>query len=188
MVHTNWLFFLSKIIELADTVSQFFNWMWHDLRFTKYYHYFCCSVLRIAAQCHCRGGLLFSIEPFLSPLSCRSHITLPDPLILTISFHLRTHYEVVALHELDSTSSIHARVTIFGYLSIVRPFAEFHQIRISLDRCKFVNCLTRFPLLLQVFFILRKKDNQVTFLHVYHHATMILNWWMAAKYIPVGQC
>jgi elongation of very long chain fatty acids protein 4 len=38
-----------------------------------------------------------------------------------------------------------------------------------------------------VFFILRKKDNQVTFLHVYHHATMIANWWMAAKYIPVGQ-
>lgn len=38
-----------------------------------------------------------------------------------------------------------------------------------------------------VFFILRKKNNQVTFLHVYHHATMIANWWMAAKYIPVGQ-
>ena len=40
----------------------------------------------------------------------------------------------------------------------------------------------------QVFFILRKKNNQVTFLHVYHHATMIINWWMAAKYVPVGQC
>jgi elongation of very long chain fatty acids protein 4 len=39
-----------------------------------------------------------------------------------------------------------------------------------------------------VFFILRKKNNQVTFLHVYHHVTMIFNWWMAAKYIPVGQC
>jgi elongation of very long chain fatty acids protein 4 len=38
-----------------------------------------------------------------------------------------------------------------------------------------------------VFFILRKKDNQVTFLHVYHHATMVVNWWMAAKYLPVGQ-
>lgn len=38
-----------------------------------------------------------------------------------------------------------------------------------------------------VFFILRKKNNQVTFLHVYHHATMIANWWMAAKYIPTGQ-
>lgn len=38
-----------------------------------------------------------------------------------------------------------------------------------------------------VFFILRKKNDQVTFLHVYHHSTMILNWWLAAKYLPVGQ-
>jgi len=38
-----------------------------------------------------------------------------------------------------------------------------------------------------VFFILRKKNDQVTFLHVYHHSTMIINWWMAAKYLPVGQ-
>ncbi|ESO02220.1 hypothetical protein HELRODRAFT_188628 [Helobdella robusta] len=38
-----------------------------------------------------------------------------------------------------------------------------------------------------VFFILRKKNSQVTFLHVYHHATMIINWWMAAKYVPIGQ-
>lgn len=38
-----------------------------------------------------------------------------------------------------------------------------------------------------VFFILRKKNNQVTFLHVYHHATMILNWWLVAKYLPSGQ-
>ncbi|XP_011484877.1 elongation of very long chain fatty acids protein 7-like isoform X3 [Oryzias latipes] len=28
-----------------------------------------------------------------------------------------------------------------------------------------------------IFFILRKKNSQLTFLHVYHHATMIFNWW-----------
>ncbi|XP_060788576.1 ELOVL fatty acid elongase 8b isoform X2 [Neoarius graeffei] len=28
-----------------------------------------------------------------------------------------------------------------------------------------------------VFFILRKKNSQLTFLHVYHHGTMIFNWW-----------
>jgi len=38
-----------------------------------------------------------------------------------------------------------------------------------------------------IFFILRKKNDQVSFLHVYHHSTMIINWWMAAKYLPVGQ-
>uniref|UniRef100_A0A8D0HUA3 Elongation of very long chain fatty acids protein n=1 Tax=Sphenodon punctatus TaxID=8508 RepID=A0A8D0HUA3_SPHPU len=38
-----------------------------------------------------------------------------------------------------------------------------------------------------VFFILRKKPEQVTFLHVYHHATMLFNWWAGVKYVPGGQ-
>lgn len=37
---------------------------------------------------------------------------------------------------------------------------------------------------LQFFFILRKKNNQVTFLHVYHHASMCVLWWMVCKWIP----
>ncbi|XP_076075633.1 very long chain fatty acid elongase 4-like isoform X2 [Mytilus galloprovincialis] len=43
------------------------------------------------------------------------------------------------------------------------------------------------PLAIRVFFILRKKFNQVSFLHVYHHCTMILNWWMGVKYVAGGQ-
>ncbi|XP_077413129.1 ELOVL fatty acid elongase 8a isoform X2 [Vanacampus margaritifer] len=38
-----------------------------------------------------------------------------------------------------------------------------------------------------MFFILRKKNSQLTFLHVYHHSTMILNCWMGLKYTPGGQ-
>ncbi|KAF7652873.1 hypothetical protein LDENG_00091280 [Lucifuga dentata] len=38
-----------------------------------------------------------------------------------------------------------------------------------------------------VFFILRKKNNQLTFLHVYHHGTMIFNWWLGVKYVAGGQ-
>uniref|UniRef100_A0A665WT65 Elongation of very long chain fatty acids protein n=1 Tax=Echeneis naucrates TaxID=173247 RepID=A0A665WT65_ECHNA len=38
-----------------------------------------------------------------------------------------------------------------------------------------------------IFFILRKKNNQLTFLHVYHHATMIFNWWAGVKYVAGGQ-
>ncbi|XP_076440243.1 very long chain fatty acid elongase 2-like isoform X2 [Babylonia areolata] len=38
-----------------------------------------------------------------------------------------------------------------------------------------------------VCFILRKKNGQITFLHVYHHATMIPFWWMSVAYIPGGQ-
>lgn len=40
----------------------------------------------------------------------------------------------------------------------------------------------------QIFFILRKKNGQLTFLHVYHHGTMIFNWWAGVKYVAGGQC
>ena len=39
-----------------------------------------------------------------------------------------------------------------------------------------------------MFFILRKKNSQLTFLHVYHHGTMIFNWWAGVKYLAGGQC
>ncbi|MCJ8734612.1 hypothetical protein PDJAM_G00237340 [Pangasius djambal] len=38
-----------------------------------------------------------------------------------------------------------------------------------------------------LFFILRKKNSQLTFLHVYHHGTMIFNWWAGVKYVAGGQ-
>lgn len=38
-----------------------------------------------------------------------------------------------------------------------------------------------------VFFVLRKKQNQVTFLHVYHHSTMALFSWGYLKYMPGQQ-
>ena len=39
-----------------------------------------------------------------------------------------------------------------------------------------------------VFFVLRKKNNQISFLHVYHHATMFPIWWMGIKWVAGGQC
>lgn len=37
-----------------------------------------------------------------------------------------------------------------------------------------------------VFFILRKKDNQVTFLHMYHHTIMPICAWIGVKWLPGG--
>ncbi|XP_055077331.1 elongation of very long chain fatty acids protein 4-like [Periophthalmus magnuspinnatus] len=37
-----------------------------------------------------------------------------------------------------------------------------------------------------VFIILRKKNSHLTFLHVYHHSSMIY-WWALIKYLPGGQ-
>ncbi|XP_052012555.1 elongation of very long chain fatty acids protein 2 [Apodemus sylvaticus] len=38
-----------------------------------------------------------------------------------------------------------------------------------------------------IFFVLRKKTNQITFLHVYHHASMFNIWWCVLNWIPCGQ-
>lgn len=38
-----------------------------------------------------------------------------------------------------------------------------------------------------IFFILRKKNGQLTFLHVYHHSTMAVICWYVAKYVPGGE-
>lgn len=37
-----------------------------------------------------------------------------------------------------------------------------------------------------VFFVLRKKDSQITFLHLYHHTVMPMISWGASKYYPGG--
>lgn len=39
-----------------------------------------------------------------------------------------------------------------------------------------------------IFFVLRKKNNQVSFLHVYHHASMFPLWWIGVKWVAGGQC
>ncbi|XP_061175716.1 elongation of very long chain fatty acids protein 4-like [Saccostrea echinata] len=37
------------------------------------------------------------------------------------------------------------------------------------------------------FFIVRKKESQLTFLHVYHHSIMLLHTWWFVKFVPGGQ-
>ncbi|XP_072353081.1 elongation of very long chain fatty acids protein 7a [Scyliorhinus torazame] len=37
-----------------------------------------------------------------------------------------------------------------------------------------------------IFFVLRKKNSQVTFLHVYHHTIMSFTWWFGVKFAPGG--
>ncbi|XP_033103813.1 elongation of very long chain fatty acids protein 4-like, partial [Anneissia japonica] len=37
------------------------------------------------------------------------------------------------------------------------------------------------------FFIVRKKNSQLSFLHVYHHSSMFLLWWIGVKWVAGGQ-
>ncbi|XP_065174109.1 very long chain fatty acid elongase 4-like [Atheta coriaria] len=50
----------------------------------------------------------------------------------------------------------------------------------------FYYILKMIDLLDTIFFILRKKDNQITFLHVYHHWGMFGLSWLFAKFLPGG--
>jgi elongation of very long chain fatty acids protein 7 len=34
---------------------------------------------------------------------------------------------------------------------------------------------------------MRKKNSQVTFLHVFHHGIMPFTWWFGVKFVPGGQ-
>jgi len=86
-------------------------------------------------------------------------------------------------HQENNASQVHIvyHLTILRTGVIICSRHKFHRNELADTYNMSLFCI-------QVFFILRKKNNQVSFLHVYHHATMILNWWMAAKYLPVGQC
>ncbi|WAR24098.1 ELOV7-like protein [Mya arenaria] len=37
-----------------------------------------------------------------------------------------------------------------------------------------------------IFFVLRKKFNQCTFLHVFHHAIMPVSWWFGVRFVAGG--
>nr|XP_020462683.1 elongation of very long chain fatty acids protein 1-like [Monopterus albus]XP_020462684.1 elongation of very long chain fatty acids protein 1-like [Monopterus albus] len=37
-----------------------------------------------------------------------------------------------------------------------------------------------------IFFVLRKKHSQITFLHIFHHSFMPWTWWWGASYAPGG--
>lgn len=65
-----------------------------------------------------------------------------------------------------STTDVSAvKMVFFGWLFYVSKFIEF------LDT---------------VFFILRKKESQVTLLHVIHHCSMPFNCWFTIRFVPGG--
>ena len=38
-----------------------------------------------------------------------------------------------------------------------------------------------------IFMVIRKRFTQITFLHVFHHSTMLLIWWIVMTWIPVKE-
>uniref|UniRef100_A0A2C9JPP4 Elongation of very long chain fatty acids protein n=1 Tax=Biomphalaria glabrata TaxID=6526 RepID=A0A2C9JPP4_BIOGL len=79
--------------------------------------------------------------------------------------------------------------TMLGYSYSCQPVSytyDPYEIRIAkaLWWFYFSKCV---EMLDTIFFILRKKNNQVSFLHVYHHATMFPIWYIGVKWVAGGQ-
>lgn len=54
-------------------------------------------------------------------------------------------------------------------------------------RCCYIYFIAKMSELLDtVFFVLRKKERQITFLHLYHHTVMPMISWGCTKYYPGG--
>jgi elongation of very long chain fatty acids protein 7 len=61
------------------------------------------------------------------------------------------------------------------------------SLLLQIARAVYVYFLAKLTELLDtVFFVLRKKDTQISFLHLYHHTVMPMASWGAAKYYPGG--
>ncbi|CAL1542542.1 unnamed protein product [Lymnaea stagnalis] len=79
--------------------------------------------------------------------------------------------------------------TMLGYSYSCQPVSytdDPYEMRIAsaLWWFYFSKCI---EMLDTIFFILRKKNNQVSFLHVYHHATMFPIWYIGVKWVAGGQ-
>ncbi|GFO10777.1 elongation of very long chain fatty acids protein [Plakobranchus ocellatus] len=77
---------------------------------------------------------------------------------------------------------------ISNYSMFCQPVDFSRQpLAIRMARLVWLYFFTRYVEFLDtVFFILRKKNNQMTFLHVYHHVTIAGTWWVTANVAPGG--
>ncbi|XP_058969045.2 very long chain fatty acid elongase 4 [Pocillopora verrucosa] len=75
----------------------------------------------------------------------------------------------------------------FNLLCDAVPYVRDDARQNRLARVCYVYWMSKFVEYFDTFFfILRKKNNQVSFLHVYHHASMCVLWWMVCKWVPGG--
>lgn len=81
------------------------------------------------------------------------------------------------------------RLTFFnGYSLICQPvdYSDNEQALETLKIGYYFYLSKLFDLTDTLFFVLRKKDNQITFLHVFHHGFMPISVWPCFRYIAGG--
>lgn len=75
-----------------------------------------------------------------------------------------------------------------GYSLLCQPvdFSREHVPMLIANGCHTYFLLKVADLMDTIFFVLRKKDRQITFLHLYHHTGMVILTWNATKFYPGG--
>ncbi|CAO1438187.1 unnamed protein product [Diamesa serratosioi] len=78
----------------------------------------------------------------------------------------------------------------YNYTCQVPPYNDYTYAGLKLVTMSYIYFLLKIlDLMDTVFFVLRKKDSQVTFLHTYHHVLMVLAAFAHIKYYSgAGQC
>ncbi|KAI8428752.1 hypothetical protein MSG28_007437 [Choristoneura fumiferana] len=74
-------------------------------------------------------------------------------------------------------------MVVYNFLQVLVSCWVFHEVA----RGVYIYFLAKMTELLDtVFFVIRKKERQITFLHMYHHTVMPMISWGATKYYPGG--
>ncbi|XP_063907285.1 very long chain fatty acid elongase F-like [Zophobas morio] len=122
-------------------------------------------------------ALVLKIVPFFmrkkSPFELKAVMVLYNSSQIVIN----TYYVLMGLHIYTASNILCAYTDISGSPDL--PYAvtgHYHYLMIKI--LDFVET---------IIFVLRKKDNQVSFLHVFHHVGVFLIGWICCKFSPGGQ-
>lgn len=64
-------------------------------------------------------------------------------------------------------------------------FSQVCLTTFAINCCYGITWSNQYPFI-QIFFVLRKKHGQITFLHIFHHSFMPWTWWWGVAYAPGG--
>lgn len=126
--------------------------------------------------------LLYLLVVWLGPLFMKDKRPFQLKWILVIYNLGMVGLSVYMFYEFVVTS------LLSSYSYVCQP-VDYSNSKLSLRMAKvcWIFYLSKILELLDtVFFILRKKNEQITFLHVYHHSTMVILFWIGTRYVAGG--
>ncbi|CAH1380760.1 very long chain fatty acid elongase AAEL008004-like [Tenebrio molitor] len=154
--------------------------------------------------------ILTDSPPISDPRMDRIFLGTPVQLITTIAFYLFFIYKL-GPNFMKERKTFDLKEILIGY-NILQIFfnlgifimgvtylrnqsffcipsdkSESPEATLALRTHYYYLLLKYFDLVETVFYVLRKKERQISFLHVYHHIGVLVAAWVSAKYFPGGQ-